>query len=83
MRIEFELENTENVGDLSTVELQKIGEIFHALVVCGGLTGVKAGQTIIHFDHKGVFKHIELKYTPWSKMRELDNSPDKSKIKLS
>ena len=62
MRLEFDIKNTENLG---TVDKAKVEEIFNALIVSGGLTGVKGGQTIIHFDPQGTFQKIELKYFPW------------------
>lgn len=46
-------------------------EIVNALISVGGLTGVKGGQTIIHFDADGVFRSVELKYLPWVK-RKID-----------
>lgn len=48
-------------------EVTKIKEIFTALIACGGLTGVKGGKTILHFDTDGNFKGIELDYWPWKK----------------
>ena len=62
MNIQLTIQNTENLGDF---DKQKIEEIFSALLSSGGLTGVKGGQTIIHFDGDGVFQKIELKYFPW------------------
>lgn len=50
-------------------EAEKVREIFDALVRCGGLTGVKAGKTIIHFDHEGNFTRIQLDYIPWVKRK--------------
>lgn len=47
----------------------KIHEIFTALVKSGGLTGVKGGQTAIHFDPLGVFQKIELRYFPWQRRK--------------
>lgn len=44
-------------------------EIFTALISSGGLSGVKAGQTIIHFDNYGEFRGIQLSYWPWSKRK--------------
>lgn len=55
------------LGDVSKEEAEQIDEIFNALVKCGGLTKVKAGRTIIHFNYKGTFKSIGLDYKPWIK----------------
>lgn len=40
-------------------------DIFNALIKSGGLTGVKGGKTIIHFDENGIFQKIQLDYFPW------------------
>ena len=65
MKIELNIRNTDNTGELSPTQLDDIQEIFTALVSSGGLTGVKGGQTIIHFDGNGLFQKVELKYVPW------------------
>lgn len=65
MRIEFETKYNENLRNLTETELDTMREIFLALINSGGLTGVKGGQTIIHFDADGIFQKIELKYFPW------------------
>jgi len=62
MRIVLEIQNTENIDNWDTSHAE---EIINALIVSGGLTGVKGGQTIIHFDGDGIFQKIELKYFPW------------------
>lgn len=49
---------------------EKYKEIFTALVMSGGLTGVKGGKTIIHFDADGVFQGIALDYWPWRKRKK-------------
>ena len=66
-KIEIEIKNTENIGDLNKDKLKKIQEIFTALIQTGGLTGVKGGQTIIHWDNEGNFMGIELAYWTWRK----------------
>jgi len=66
----IEIKNTENIGHLSENDVQYIQEIFEALIASGGLTGVKGGQTIIHFDHEGIFQKVELKYFPWIRRRK-------------
>ena len=65
MKIELEIRNIENLGEFTKEKKEKIEEIFTALISSGGLTGVKGGQTIIHFDANGVFQKVELKYFPW------------------
>ena len=65
MKIELEIRNIENLGEFTKEKKEKIEEIFTALVSSGGLTGVKGGQTIIHFDANGIFQKVELKYFPW------------------
>jgi len=50
-------------------ELYKIKEIFDALVVTGGLSGVKRGKTIIHFDEEGLFHGVQLDYWPWKRRK--------------
>lgn len=66
MRLELSIRNTENVG---TPDLQRYTEIFEALITSGGLTGVKGGKTIIHFDAEGTFQGIQLDYMPWRRKR--------------
>jgi len=70
MRIEFEISNTENIKDLSPADIERIREIFVALIQTGSLTGVRGGQTILHFDGDGEFQKIEIKYFPWAKRRK-------------
>lgn len=65
MKLELYIKNTENIGDVSKEQIVRIEEIVTALVSSGGLSGVKGGQTIIHFDHEGEFRKIELKYFPF------------------
>ncbi len=65
MEIKLNITNTENVSRLSSYQIGEITDILEALVTSGGLTGVKGGQTIIHFDAEGMFQKIELKYFPW------------------
>ena len=50
-------------------EVNRYKEIFIALLSSGGLSGVKGGKTIIHFDADGVFQGIELDYWPWRRRR--------------
>lgn len=46
-------------------EIDRYREILYALIKSGGLTGVKAGKTIIHFDPEGIFQGIQLDYWPY------------------
>ena len=67
----IEIKNTENIGEWTQEKQQKIEEIIKALISSGGLTGVKGGKTIIHFDGDGIFQGIELAYWPWRKRKNL------------
>ena len=69
MKLELNIRNTENVGFLSDDDVAQIDEVLNALITVGGLTRVKGGSTIIHFDHEGKFSKIELKYYPWYKKK--------------
>lgn len=51
----------------SQEEVRKFTEIFHALIASGGLSGVKGGKTIIHFDDIGNFRGVQLDYWPFRK----------------
>lgn len=70
MKVEFEINNTENIKNITPAEVERIREIFVALIQTGSLTGVRGGQTIIHFDGQGEFQKIEIKYFPWAKRRK-------------
>lgn len=65
MELKLYIKNTENIEGLAQSDIAEIQEIVSALVTSGGLTGVKGGQTIIHFDADGIFQKVELKYIPW------------------
>lgn len=69
MKLELDIKNLENVGDLTPEKITKMVEIFEALVVSGGLTGVKSGRTILHFDNEATFQGIELVYFPWKRRK--------------
>lgn len=69
MKIELYIKNLDNVGGVTSEKIHHFEEIFEALIETGGLTGVKGGQTIIHFDPDGVFKAIQLDYYPWRKKK--------------
>lgn len=64
------IRNTENIEGLDETGLHKISEVIQALVTSGGLTGVKGGKTIIHFDAEGLFQGIELDYWPWRRRKQ-------------
>jgi len=69
MKIELVVKNTENLGPITEQDIRNFEEIFSALVSSGGLTGVKGGKTIIHFDAEGLFQKIQLDYYPWNRRR--------------
>lgn len=73
MEIKLNIKNTENLSSMTAGDLDEMKQILEALVSTGGLTGVKGGQTIIHFDAFGVFQKIELKYFPWVRKAERKN----------
>jgi hypothetical protein len=66
MKFKLEL-NIENTGLIDEAMRNSIEEIINALITSGGLTGVKGGRTIIHFDLGGHFQRIELNYCPYIK----------------
>lgn len=51
-------------------EITKMREIFNALITSGGLSGVKGGQTILHFDGEGNFMGVQLSYFPWRRRKD-------------
>ena len=69
MEIKLNIKNIENMGDWNDYQQKKIEEIFSALIQTGGLTGVKGGQTIIHFDGEGNFMGINLNYWPYRRRK--------------
>ena len=64
MKIELKIEG------LTPEETFRHQEIVEALLTCGGLSGVKGGQTIIHFDGEGNFMGISLNYWPWRRRKD-------------
>jgi hypothetical protein len=70
MKFEIELKNTENVGQITPVVIARFEEIFSALITSGGLTGVKGGKTVLHFDMEGQFMAVSLDYTPWRRRKQ-------------
>lgn len=69
MKIELEIKNLENIGKITPELKDHFQEIFEALIISGGLTGVKGGSTIIHFDSEGNFMGINLNYWPWRRRK--------------
>ena len=65
MKIELNINNIENLGEWNNEKKDKVEEIISALISSGGLTGVKGGKTILHFDGVGNFMSIELDYYPY------------------
>ena len=71
MQLILNIENTENIQDMTQADKEQMKVIVEALIVSGGLTGVKGGKTVIHFDHNGIFQKVQLDYFPWVR-RSLD-----------
>ncbi len=69
MILNLDIKNTENIGELNEPQKKCIQEIVTALVSSGGLTGVRGGQTIIHFDALGNFMGVQLSYWPWRRLK--------------
>jgi hypothetical protein len=69
MNITIKLPDNENVRNLDADSLVRCQEIFVALISSGGLTGVKGGKTVIHFDNEGLFQKIQLDYYPWQRRK--------------
>lgn len=57
--------------DFDLTKIEQTKEIFDALVRVGGLTGVRGGKTIIHFDGDGVFQQIQLDYVPFRRKKKV------------
>ena len=57
--------------ELSKEDIVKFQEILVAVISCGGLSGVKGGKTILHFDGDGIFQGVELDYWPWRRRKPL------------
>ena len=58
-----------DIQDHDIEQVKRFQEIFLALLASGGLSGVRGGKTIIHFDADGVFQGIELDYWPWRRRK--------------
>ena len=63
MKIQLYIEGT------TEEDINRYREILEALIKSGGLTGVKGGQTIIHFDAIGNFMGVQLSYWPWRRRK--------------
>lgn len=72
MKIELNIPNTENITNLTPDQLEQYKEIMVALIQSGGLSGVRGGQTIIHFDQDAVFMGVQLSYWPWKRKKALN-----------
>lgn len=55
-------------------EVDRIKEIFTALLSSGALTGIKNGKAILYFDSLGIFQGVELDYWVWKRRKSVDNS---------
>lgn len=53
----------------SREEVERFTEIFTALLKSGGLSGVRGGKTILHFDAEANFMGIQLDYFPWRRRK--------------
>jgi hypothetical protein len=62
--------NFDNVSQEHLEHQDKYREIFAALMTSGGLTGVKSGQTVIHFDMDANFMGVQLNYWPFRKRKQ-------------
>lgn len=67
--ISITIKNNENVGYLDQEQVLNIQEIVTALITSGGLTGVKGGKTIIHFDGEARFMGISTDYMVWRRKK--------------
>ena len=66
----IKITNRDNVGTITTEQAHNIQEIMTALIQSGGLTGVRGGKTILHFDAEGAFMGISLDYWPWRRRKD-------------
>jgi hypothetical protein len=67
MKFEITLTSLENTGPIDQEMRERFQKIFAALIQAGGLTGVKSGKTILHFDKFGDFRGVQLDYWPYEK----------------
>lgn len=69
MKIELDIRNLENVGEITSETRRHFVEIIEALISTGGLSGVRNGSTSIHFDNEGNFMGINMNYWPWRRRK--------------
>jgi len=60
-----------NIEETDEKLIEKYKEILLALLKVGGLSGVKNGKTIIHFNHLGDFMGVQLDYWPWRRRKKI------------
>lgn len=65
MELKLTLTNLENCGPIDDSQIKKFEQIFTTLIQTGGLSGVKSGKTILHFDKFGLFRGVQLDYWPY------------------
>ena len=61
-KIVFEIETNENFNQ---ADIDKVNNIFHALIKTGSLIGMRNGSATIHFDKNGDFKGIRADHWAW------------------
>jgi len=67
MKLELNLTNLENLPPITPELKAQFEKIFTILIQAGGLTGVKSGKTILHFDKYGTFRSVQLDYFPFER----------------
>lgn len=70
MKLTINITNTENIGNLSPDQVRNIEEIVTALIQSGGLTGIRGGKTILHFDAESQFMGVQLDYWPFRRRKK-------------
>jgi len=61
----MKVEITTTVDVESEYQADEIALIFKVLIDKGMLTGVRGGQSLIHFDKEGRFQGVSFDYKPW------------------
>lgn len=69
MKIELNIKNTENIGDLTPSRIKHYEDIVTAVISSGALDGIRGGKAILHFDASGVFQGVQLEYWPWRRKK--------------
>lgn len=69
MQLILNIKNTENISDMSESDRRQMELVVEALITTGSLTGVKAGQVLLHFDQDGIFQKVQHSYYPWVRRR--------------